>query len=92
MDPGWLLAARQEVNRFNLVDQLVSIHIPVLVLVGDGFGKMAIEMARTTAQGLPDARFQVLPGGGDPSNLLVPELFNRALKAFLAEVAADAAG
>ena len=83
MDPKWLLNARLEVNRFNILERLPEMQIPTLVLVGDGFGKMALDMARTTAENIPGAEFEVLPGGGDPSNLLVPQLFDQALLRFL---------
>jgi pimeloyl-ACP methyl ester carboxylesterase len=83
MDSKWLLEARLEINRFNVHDRLHEMHIPTLVLVGDGFGKMAVNMAETTANGIANAQFEVLPGGGDPSNLLVPEAFNLALINFL---------
>ena len=83
MDARWLLMARQEVNRFNLLTELPSMSTPTLVLVGDSFGNLALNMARTTAEKIPGAQFQVLPGGGDPSNLLVPERFDQAVFAFL---------
>ena len=83
MDSNWLLAARQEVNRFDILDRLSEMHIPTLVLVGDGFGKLAMNMARTTAEKIPSAEFEILTGGGDPSNLLVPQLFDQALISFL---------
>jgi len=83
MDPDWLLEARLEVNRFNILSELSSVISPTLVLVGDSFGKMALDMARTTAESIPDAKFQILEGGGDPSNLLVPNKFDRALLNFL---------
>ena len=83
MDSKWLLNARLEVNRFNILGRLSEMQIPTLVLVGDGFGKMALDMARTTAESIPGAEFEVLPGGGDPSNLLVPQLFDQALLRFL---------
>ena len=67
----------------NVYEHLHEIHTPTLVLVGDGFGKLAIDMAKTTAQGIANAEFQILEGGGDPSNLLVPEAFNHALINFL---------
>ena len=83
MDRKWLLEARKEVNRFNVLDKLNLMQLPSLVLVGDGFGKMAVEMARTSAEGIPGAQFAVLSGGGDPSNLLVPEVFDQAVIEFL---------
>ncbi|MFZ6026184.1 MAG: alpha/beta fold hydrolase [Chloroflexota bacterium] len=84
MPPRWLLDARREVNRFNILAELPKMNLPTLVLVGDAFGKLAVDMARTTAEKIPGAQFQVLPGGGDPSNLLVPSEFDRAVLAFLA--------
>lgn len=83
MDSHWLLAARLEVNRFNVFNQLSKMNIPTLVLVGDAFGQLAINMARTTAENIPGAQFQVLRGGGDPSNLLVPKIFDQAVVEFL---------
>ena len=86
MSPRWLLAARREVNRFSVIGELAKMNLPTLVLVGDAFGKLAINMARTTAEGIPGAHFQVLEGGGDPSNLLVPEAFDKAVLEFLSRV------
>ena len=43
MNGRWLLMARQEVNRFSILDRLSEMHVPTLVLVGDGFGKLAIK-------------------------------------------------
>jgi 3-oxoadipate enol-lactonase len=82
----WLLGARREVNAFTIMDKLPQMKMPTLVLVGDHFGKMAIDMARATADGIPGAKFQVLPGGGDPSNLLVPQAFDDAVNVFLKDL------
>lgn len=76
--------ARATVNAFDIIKQLPEIQAPTLVLVGDGFGKTAIEMARKTADCIQGAAFQILEGGGDPSNMLVPEAFNRQVLDFLA--------
>jgi pimeloyl-ACP methyl ester carboxylesterase len=81
-----LLDARLAVNRFHILDELATMRVPTLVLVGDAFGKMAITMARTTARNVPGAIFEVLPGGGDPSNLMVPDAFDGALLSFLGSV------
>lgn len=76
---------RAVVNQFDILDRLPSVTAPTLVLVGDGFGKSAIEMARETGTAIPNAQFEILPGGGDPSNLLVPDKFDAAVLPFLAE-------
>ena len=83
MDSRWLLMARQEVNHFNIIEKLPEMKTPTLVLVGDAFGNLAIDMARTTAENIPGAKFQILESGGDPSNLLVPEAFDKIVIDFL---------
>lgn len=83
MNSRWLLSARLEVNRFNIFEELSKMDIPTLVLVGDAFGKLAINMARATAENIPGAQFRILKGGGDPSNLLVPEIFDQVIIDFL---------
>lgn len=83
MDGDWLFDARLEVNRFNVHERLQEIHTPSLILVGDGFGKLAMEMAQATADGIQNSEYQILYGGGDPSNLLVPEVFHKALIPFI---------
>jgi hypothetical protein len=40
-------------------------------------------MARRTADAIPSAAFKVLEGGGDPSNLLAPDAFDREVLRFL---------
>jgi 3-oxoadipate enol-lactonase len=82
-DVGAIKEVRAAVNAFNILERLTEIRAPTLVLVGDAFGKMAIQMAKRTAEGIPGAQFKVLPGGGDPSNLLVPDAFDQAVLEFL---------
>jgi 3-oxoadipate enol-lactonase len=83
MDRKQLLHARAHINRFNLREHLGKVEAPALVLVGDQFGNFAIRMARKIADALPRATFHGLPGGCDPSNLVVPELFDQEVLRFL---------
>lgn len=83
IDKKQLLNARKALNRFNLKKQLEKIKIPVLVLVGDGFGKFALKMAEKTEEAIKDSNLKVLKGGSDPSNLVVPEKFDNEVINFL---------
>jgi 3-oxoadipate enol-lactonase len=83
MDPQQVLQARVALNHFDIIDRLPAVDSPALVVVGDQFGAFAINMARKTADALPNAAFQVLEGGADPSNLTVPDEFDRAILDFL---------
>ncbi|MDQ7793123.1 MAG: alpha/beta fold hydrolase [bacterium] len=78
-----LRAIRIGAGRFSVLDQLPRIKAPTLVLVGDLFGSYALRLARATASGIPGATLKVLEGGGDPSNLLAPESFDRAVLEFI---------
>ena len=83
IDKKQILKARKALNTFNITKQLNKIKIPVLVMVGDGFGKFALKMAEKTVEAIKDSELKVLIGGSDPSNLVVPEKFDNEVIGFL---------
>ncbi len=74
---------RDEANRFNILDRLGEVRVPTLVLVGDSFGEWFVNLARETAKRIKGAQFKVLNRGQDPSNLVVPDLFDNEVLNFI---------
>jgi 3-oxoadipate enol-lactonase len=72
------MAARRDAN-----GTLPSIHVPVLVLVGEHDRLTPPDVARAMAERLPDARLEIVPGAGHVSNLENPDAFNATLRDFL---------
>jgi pimeloyl-ACP methyl ester carboxylesterase len=83
---GFVGALEAMKNRPDATDDLPTIDVPVLVLVGEEDAPSPPEVARAMVEKLPDARLQVLPRAGHLSNLEAPEEFNRALQSFLDEL------
>jgi pimeloyl-ACP methyl ester carboxylesterase len=71
---------------YELGDELARITAPVLVLVGDE-DEDGLEPALMLKRAIPAAGLAVLPRTGHTANLEEPDVFNRAVDAFLASVA-----
>jgi pimeloyl-ACP methyl ester carboxylesterase len=67
-------------------DRLPQIAAPTLVLAGGRDRTVAPDLGRVVADGIPDARFEVLPEEGHRPFVEVPEEFNARVDAFWREV------
>lgn len=74
------------VARFDLRSRLTDISAPTLVVVGDRDTTIPIEVKAELAQGIPEARLEVMTGSGHASPIDAPEAFNRMLLRFLSDV------
>lgn len=84
-DLDQLILARKAINQVDRLEDLSTIDIPSLVLVGDQFGEWFIAINRKVAEALPESTFVVLEQAMDPSNLVNPADFNQAVLSFLRE-------
>jgi len=84
-DMRQIILARKAVNRVRHKAQLAEVHTPTLHLVGDRPGKFFTELNRRVSETMPESRLEILPGGMDPSNLVVPEAFDGRVLPFLAQ-------
>ncbi len=65
-------------------ETLSKIGIPCLVLVGEKDTVTPPETAKTMANAIPNAQFEIIPGAGHLSNFEAPEVFNQIVHRFLA--------
>jgi 3-oxoadipate enol-lactonase len=72
----------------DLRDQLASVAVPVLVLVGEQDEATPPAMSRELAAGLPHAQLVELPGCAHVPQLQAPEQFMAAMRPFIDEKAA----
>ncbi len=83
VDFDQLILARKAINKIDAIGKLDGDRIPTLVLVGDQFGQLFVEINRKIAKGIAGATFTVLKNSMDPSNLVNPDAFNSAVLRFL---------
>jgi pimeloyl-ACP methyl ester carboxylesterase len=73
-------------TRTCFMPRLGEIQAPVLLLFGERDRLVPLACAREALARLPNARLEVLPGCGHWPQREQPELFNRLLAGFLAEI------
>jgi 3-oxoadipate enol-lactonase len=67
----------------NLTEQLKSLSVPTLVIVGEQDMGTPVAMAREIANAIPGAQLTILPSAAHLSNVEQAERFNEALLGFL---------
>lgn len=87
VNPDTFQQACAALATLDLRDQLHTLRVPALVLVGEEDEATPPAMSRELAAGLPDARLAVLPGCAHVPQLQAPEQFLAAIRPFLAEKA-----
>lgn len=70
----------------NVLDRLPEITAPTLVLVGDEDIVTPPRVARQLAEGIPNARLEIIPGAGHGGVAETPEPFNRQLMQFFEDI------
>jgi len=83
VDFDQLILARKAINKIDAIGKIDGDQIPTIVIVGDQFGKMFIEVNRKIANGIKGSKFVILKNSMDPSNLVNPDDFNREVLQFL---------
>jgi 3-oxoadipate enol-lactonase len=83
VDPATFHGACDALATLDVRDQLKSVTVPVLVLVGEQDEATPPPMSRELAAGLPDAKLIVLPGCAHVPQLQAPELFLSAIRPFI---------
>lgn len=75
---------RKAINNIKLNNDLSTLDVPVLCLVGD-YTKLGIKMMKQVCE-LTDGEFVVIDNSFDPSNLCQPTVFNKVTYEFLQKV------
>jgi 3-oxoadipate enol-lactonase len=83
VDPATFHGACDALATLDVRDQLKSMTVPVLVLVGEQDEATPPPMSRELAAGLPDAKLLELPGCAHVPQLQAPELFLAAIRPFI---------
>jgi 3-oxoadipate enol-lactonase len=83
VDPATFHGACDALATLDMRDQLKSVTVPVLVLVGERDEATPPPMSRELAASLPDAKLIELPGLAHVPQLQAPEVFMAAIRPFI---------
>ena len=81
--PDVIVTQEFELDWHRPAQLLGSVACPTLVIHGDSDATTPVAIARRLVQALPDARLEVIPGGGHRPDIRAPQVVNPLLKAFL---------
>ena len=81
--PSMLLGLGALVRRDSVVEELESVEVPSLVLVGEEDASLPPPLSREIAEAMPNARLEVVPGAGHLSALEQPGPVAEAMLEFL---------
>ncbi|MGE0554239.1 MAG: alpha/beta fold hydrolase [Gemmatimonadales bacterium] len=81
--PSVLRGLEALVTRDSLLARLPEITVPALVMVGDEDRSLPPPHSRRIQAGLPNARFELIPGAGHLAALERPDVVTRAMLGFL---------
>jgi pimeloyl-ACP methyl ester carboxylesterase len=70
-------------NRPDATDVLPAIHVPTLVIAGEGDDLTSVGVAQEMLQHLPKGKLVSIPGAGHLANMEDPKAFNEAVAAFM---------
>ena len=82
-DPEVFRAACAQLATLDLRPELSKVDVPVMVMVGEQDEATPPQMSRELADGLPNARFKIIPGCAHVPQLQAPKLFLDTIGDFL---------
>lgn len=89
--PEILITQEREINWAAIPPLLRSVTIPTMLIHGDGDLTTPMPMVQALADAMPDARLEILPGGGHRPDIRTPERVNELIAAFLIRSPTDGA-
>lgn len=85
--PQGYIGCCHAIPKINTTDRLRELRCPVMVMVGEEDPRTPVAVARTIHEALPSSEFVVLKSASHLSNMEQPDVFNKALLAFLGRAA-----